>query len=93
MWWKTDGHRDLYRLLLLWWDPIGVMDVPEAQDEYSGYSGTVGRMLYEGATEQELAAFLGGAEGNMGMQPPNAEPNTLVATKLLDWYGEAMRER
>lgn len=42
--------------------------------------------------ESELAAFLGEAETHMGIAP-NVELNTLVATKLLHWYGEAMRVR
>jgi hypothetical protein len=92
MWWKAEGHRELYRLLMLWWDPIDVKDVPEAQGEYSGYAGTIGRMLREGAAKGELAAFLGEAETHMGIAP-NVELNTLVATKLLDWYEETTRDR
>jgi hypothetical protein len=90
MWWKTAGHRELYRLLLLWWDPIDVKDVPEAQNEYSGYSGTLGRLLREGASANDLANFLGDAEAHMGLTP-NKDRAHLVATKLADWYGEAMR--
>jgi hypothetical protein len=58
MWWKTAGHRELYRLLPLWWDPIEIKDVPEAQHEYSGYSGTLGRLLSEGASADDLANYL-----------------------------------
>lgn len=90
MWWKTSGHRELYRLLILWWDPIDVKDIPEAQGEYTGYSGKIGRMLREGAGEGELAAFLGEAERRMGLGP-NVELNKLVAGKLVNWYVEAMR--
>jgi hypothetical protein len=91
MWWKTEGHRDLYRLLLLWWDPIGVKDIPEAQGEYSGYSGMIGRMLHENATENELVAFLGDAERGMGLEPL-AERNQLVTAKLVEWYGAATHD-
>jgi hypothetical protein len=90
-WWKTSGHTELYRLLLLWWDPIGIKDVPEAQGEYTGYSGRIGRLLREGGGKAELAEFLGDAEHRMGL-PGNAELNDLVASKILDWYAEAMRE-
>jgi hypothetical protein len=92
MWWKTEGHRDLYRLLLLWWDPIGVKDVPEAHDEYSGYSRTIGRMLYEDAAEDDFVAFFGAAERNMGLEPI-VERNQLVAAKLVEWYGAATGDR
>jgi hypothetical protein len=90
-WWKTGGHAELYGLLLLWWDPIGIKDVPEAQGEYTGYSGRLGRLLREGGGEAELAAFLGDAERRMGLSG-NAELDRLVASKILDWYAEAMRE-
>jgi hypothetical protein len=90
MWWKHRGHQELYRLLLLWWDPIDVKDVPEAQSEYTGYSGTLGRLLRESASADELATFLGDAETQMGLAPNN-DLDMLVATKLIDWYGEEMR--
>jgi hypothetical protein len=92
IWWKTDGLGELHQRLLLWWDPIGVKDIPEAQGEYSGYAERLGRMLYEGAGNRELEAFLGEAETGMGISP-NTEFDALVARKLLDWYREAMRDR
>jgi hypothetical protein len=85
MWWKRTGDRELYRLLMLWWDPIDVKDVPEAQDEYTGYAGRLGRMLYEGAGEPELARFLGDAEESMGLTA-NEQLDALVAEKLRTWY-------
>jgi hypothetical protein len=90
MWWKQRGHRELYRLLLTWWDPIDVKDVPEAQNEYAGYSGTLGRMLREGASEAELANYLGEAEAHMGLRP-NDELDRLAANKLVEWYGDEMQ--
>jgi hypothetical protein len=90
MWWKTTGHRELYKLLMLWWDPIGVKDIPEAQREYEGYAGRLGRMLREDADPEAIAAFLGDAETGMGLQP-RQERNELVAAKLRSWYNEEMR--
>ncbi len=90
-WWKTSGSRELHRVLLLWWDPIGVKDIPEAQGEYAGYEGRIGRLLREGGGPAELAAFLGDAERSMGVAG-NVELDELVASKILDWYAEAMRE-
>jgi hypothetical protein len=91
MWWKHKGHRELYRLLLLWWDPIDVKDVPEAQNEYVGYSGTLGRMLREGASEAELADYLAQAEKRMGLRP-NDQVDKLTATKLVEWYRHEMTQ-
>jgi hypothetical protein len=89
MWWKDRGHRELYRLLLLWWDPIDVKDVPEAQSEYAGYAGTLGRMLLEGSSEAELASYLSQAQTHMGLCPNN-EIDKLTATKLAEWYRDEM---
>jgi hypothetical protein len=51
--------QEAIRLVLLCdWDPIGVRDVPEAQDEYDGYVGGVYRLLVSGATQSELAEHL-----------------------------------
>ena len=38
-WWKRRGEAELRRLLLVEWDPIGIADVPKAQDEYDSYVG------------------------------------------------------
>ena len=91
MWWKAAGHRGLCQQLMLWWDPIGVKDVPEAQGEYNGYAGRLGRMLREGQSEERIAAFLGQAESGMGMAP-RPEFDAFVAAKLLGWFAEAMRD-
>jgi hypothetical protein len=51
--------QEAIRLVLLRdWDPIGVRDVSEAQDEYDGYVGGVYRLLVSGATLSELAEHL-----------------------------------
>ena len=46
------------RALLREWDPIGIGDAPEAQDEYDGYVGGVYRLLANGASTRELAEYL-----------------------------------
>ena len=42
-------------VLLKEWDPIGVKEVPEAQDEYEGYIGRVYRLLAQGAPTIQIA--------------------------------------
>ena len=45
------------------WDPIGVKDMPEAQDEYDAYVGKVYVMLMEeSATREQIAAYLSDTE-------------------------------
>lgn len=46
------------QVLLHEWDPIGVRDVPEAQDEYDSYVGGVYRLLASGASEDEIVDHL-----------------------------------
>ena len=38
-------HDAIRRILLHDWDPIGVAEVVEAQDEYDGYIGKIHGML------------------------------------------------
>jgi hypothetical protein len=41
------------------WDPIGVRNISEAQDEYDSYVGTVYVMLVDGrASEDAIRAYL-----------------------------------
>ena len=51
-------HGEIRRILLHDWDPIGVSDVPEAQDEYDSYVGGVYRLLITKATPQQVFDFL-----------------------------------
>jgi hypothetical protein len=40
------------------WDPIGVKDEPNAQDEYDGYLGGVYELLVSGASDDNIAEHL-----------------------------------
>jgi hypothetical protein len=71
------------RVLLQDWDPIGIQDVPEAQDEYDGYVGGVYRLLATGASPQEVAAHLSTIESEaMGCTPAKPSDVLPVAEKL-----------
>lgn len=48
----------IHEILLRDWDPIGVADVPECQDEYDAYVGGVYRLLSEGASSEDVAMQL-----------------------------------
>ena len=71
------------RILLHDWDPIGMRDVPEAQDEYDGYVGGVYRLLASGASPLEVATHLSTIESER-MGYTQAKPSDLlpVAEKL-----------
>ena len=66
------------------WDPIGVKDVPEAQDEYDGYVGGVYRLLAAGASVRDVAEHLARIEqDSMGF---STSPDRLmsVAAKVRE---------
>jgi len=46
------------RVLLDVWDPIGVRDEPNAQDEYDCCLGSLFQLLTTGATDDQIAEYL-----------------------------------
>ncbi len=44
--------------LLQVWDPIGVKDAPNAQDEYDGYIGGLYELLIRKVSDNELVEYL-----------------------------------
>ena len=76
-------QRVIRRVLLEDWDPIGVREVPEAQDEYDSYVGGVYRLLAEGASARILAEHLYAIETDrMGKRTATAAHLLPVAVKL-----------
>ena len=70
-------------ILLRDWDPLGINDVPEAQDEYDSYVGGVYRLLASGASESELVEHFGQIETKqMGLSVPRAVHETGWNAKL-----------
>lgn len=58
---RADFHARfpaIRRVLLEEWDPIGVHDEPEAQDEYDRYALALYGLLARGATDEHLAEYL-----------------------------------
>jgi hypothetical protein len=41
----ANAHSTIRKVLLTEWDPIGVLTIPEAQDEYDAYVSEVYRLL------------------------------------------------
>jgi len=67
---KTESRRirvEIRHVLLNVWDPIGVKDEPNAQDEYDGYIGRLYELLVSKAPQSELVDYLYWAvHDNMG---------------------------
>jgi hypothetical protein len=58
---KYDARRvklEIRRVLLEVWDPIGIKDEPNAQDEYDGYLGGILGQLACGASDDEISKYL-----------------------------------
>ncbi|TWU60312.1 hypothetical protein Poly51_05870 [Rubripirellula tenax] len=73
----------------LWrdWDPIGVNDCPEAQDEYDSYVGGVCSLLLSGADGYKLRQRLAHIETvGMGLSSPCSHLDDVVR-KLLAMVG------
>ena len=58
---KAESRRirvQIRHVLLDVWDPIGVKDAPNAQDEYDGYIGKLFELLMSNAPDAELVEHL-----------------------------------
>jgi hypothetical protein len=78
-------QESIRQVLLRDWDPIGVSDIPEAQDEYDVYVGGVYRLLASEASEDEIIEHLFKVESDtMGMPAADREGLRGVARKLIE---------
>jgi hypothetical protein len=69
-------------ILLHAWDPIGVTDIPEAQDEYDMYASEIASLLMRGESRQKLIDHLWLIETeNIGL--PGNRPRTEAAADRL----------
>ncbi len=93
--WDGTSRIRLYRgmyaaardVLIREWDPIGVGDAPEAQDEYDSYIPGTLRMLLVGRTDQEIADYLEWIMSQgMGLTLPEgaASKNLRIARRLRE---------
>ena len=85
---KYESRRirvEIRRVLLQHWDPIGISDEPNAQDEYDGYLGGVYELLVGGASDKQIADHLGCiVEERMGLDPQSeASEKTIRALRAI----------
>jgi hypothetical protein len=67
------------------WDPIGVRDSPDAQDEYDSYIGRAFDLLGSEATDAELGSYLDSIVENMGMDGSRRPyANVIQALRAID---------
>ena len=71
------------RVLLKEWDPIGVQDIEEAEDEYDAYADGVWRMLLRGMATEDIAAYLHQtATDYMGLRNFRYDRSAAIAVRL-----------
>ena len=72
-------RREIGSVLLRVWDPIGVKDAPNAQDEYDGYVGPIFALLMQQKGDQEILDYLAWAvNDHMGLE--SATKQHMVST-------------
>lgn len=77
------------RALLLAWDPIGVRDAPEAQDEYDCLISPLMHKLHDGMAESAIGDWLiHEITDHFGMSA-NATRERSLATDLVSWWRSA----
>jgi hypothetical protein len=81
---ESRGIRlQIRRVLVEVWDPIGIKDEPNAQDEYDGYIGDIYELLVRNAPDAELAKFLHWvAHDRMGFEEATASDTQATVTAL-----------
>lgn len=76
-------QKRISTILLKEWDPIGIQDIPEAQDEYDTYVIPLYKMLIEKRTIHEIFDYLVWAESeHMGLST-DEHHTQLIAKELI----------
>jgi hypothetical protein len=86
----AETHRQIDRVLLHEWDPIGVAKYPQAQDEYRGYVRGVYDVAVKTRSKRAIAQHLVKIERQqMGMRSFGQLRQCLpVSQKILDLVSE-----
>ncbi len=80
-------RQELRRLLLYEWDPIGISDIPEANDEYDSYVGNIFVLINNGATDVQVATHLQKIEVDMmGLNHRPIDDLLGISRKLIAAY-------
>jgi len=88
---RTRALRGELRQRLLAWDPIGIADAPEAQDEYDCMLSPLMHQLHDGASEDQVQQWLvHELESHFGLTPVPRREEAL-ASELTAWWREATR--
>ena len=79
---RTARHAEITKILLSDWDPIGIADEPDAQDEYDDYVLVVDALIQNGMPPEVIAdRLLQIAREEMALQPNQGR--AIAAAKKL----------
>lgn len=76
-------HPKVRRILREHWDPIGIRNVPAAQDEYDAYVGPLVEKIVRGSTVDQLSRYLLATETDVMGLPADPVRARIVARMLL----------
>jgi hypothetical protein len=77
-------QAEIRQVLMRDWDPIGVCNEPNAQDEYDSYIGDISSLLVSRASQEEIAQYLLSVETEeMEYDPCENSARLPVARALL----------
>jgi|SRR5579871_570516 len=85
-------HGFVRLVLLVDWDPIGILGNINAMDEYDSYAAGICRLLQAGATRDKLIAHLDRLEKQAMGLPGERRSQAEVAEKLLEVFHTLHRE-
>jgi hypothetical protein len=69
----------------IWWDPIGIRDAPNAQDEYDGYLGAMFELLMSQAPDAKLKEYLDRCVDRMGMDSSrHSDDDVIQALRAIE---------
>ena len=93
---RNPENRDRTRVLqrelrqrLLAWDPIGLADAPEAQDEYDCLISPLMHRLHQQASARDLGDWLISEMNEHFGMTADDERERRLATELLTWWNAA----
>jgi len=81
------AFKAIHDVLINEWDPIGVNDAPEAQDEYDDYIPAVFQLITDGARDEVIANHLEHIARDLIGLPPSPirdECNLRIAQRLRE---------
>jgi hypothetical protein len=85
---KENSRRiriEIHQVFLEVWDPIGIKDEPNAQDEYDRYIGRAFELLIANADDKALDDYLTWIVGRMGMDASHSShADVIAALRAID---------